>query len=216
MIVFVAPQAGRVAQKHGSRWPLTFGLTMAGTGLLLLSRVGTATNYGIVIPILMMMGIGMGSTMTPMTAAVMNAVGPARAGLGSAATNTAREVGGVFGVALLGTLLTTGLKSALNSSLARISLAPGVRSSIVATAGHAQLNPAQLRSLPASQSTYVQHAFGQAFMHGFRISLTVAGCLALVTAIIANRNIGRGQTVAVDDVGVAGGGVVEPVIAIAH
>ena len=212
MIVFVAPQAGRAAQKWGSRWPLTFGLTMAGTGLLLLSRISTTTNYGLVIPVLMTMGIGMGSTMTPMTAAVMNAVGPARAGLGSAATNTAREVGGVFGVALLGTLLTTGLKSALNTSLARISLAPGVRSSIVATAGHAQLSPKQLRALPADQQTYVQHAFGQAFMHGFRISLTVAGLLALTAALLANRNIGRGQTVASEEPGVGA----DPGLAVAH
>ena len=105
----------------------------------------------------------------------------------------------MFGVALLGTLLTTGLKSALTSSLAKIPLAPGTRSSIVATAGHAQLNPAQLKSLPPDQATYVQHAFGQAFMHGFRISLTVAGLLALVTAVVANRNIGRGQVVATED-----------------
>ncbi|MBV8959574.1 MAG: DHA2 family efflux MFS transporter permease subunit, partial [Actinobacteria bacterium] len=67
MIVFVAPQAGRAAQRWGSRWPLTFGLTLAGTGLLLLSRISTTTNYGLVVPILMTMGIGMGSTMTPMT-----------------------------------------------------------------------------------------------------------------------------------------------------
>jgi len=164
------------------------------------------------IPVLMMMGIGMGSTMTPMTAAVMNAVGPARAGLGSAATNTAREVGGVFGVALLGTLLTTGLKSALNASLARISLAPSVRASIVATASHAQLSPKQLHALPADQQTYVQHAFGQAFMHGFRISLTVAGLLALTAALFANRNIGRGQTVAAEEPGVG----TDPGFAVAH
>jgi EmrB/QacA subfamily drug resistance transporter len=199
MIVFTAPNAGRLAQKYGSRWPLTFGLTLAGSGLLLLSRIGTHTNYLLVTPILMMMGIGMGSTMTPMTAAVMNAVGPQRAGLGSAATNTAREVGGVFGVALLGTLLTGGLRDSLRTALTRITLAPGTRSSIVATAGHGQLNPAQLKALPPDQATYVQHAFGQAFMHGFRISLTVAGLLALVIAAVANRNIGRGQVVASDD-----------------
>jgi hypothetical protein len=104
------------------------------------------------------------------------------------------------------------LKSALNASLARISLAPAVRSSIVASAGHAQLSPSQLRSLPADQSSYVQHAFGQAFMHGFRISLTVAGLLALAAALFANRNIGRGQTVASEEPGVG----TDPGFAVAH
>ena len=43
----------------------------------------------------------------------MNSVGPQRAGLGSAMSNTSREVGGVFGIALLGTILTTKLKASL-------------------------------------------------------------------------------------------------------
>ena len=106
-LFFVAPVAGRLAQRHGSRWPLTAGLVTAGAGLFGYSRVGADTNYWLLAVCLMLMGVGMGMSMTPMTAAVMNAVGPARAGLGSASTNTAREVGGTFGVALLGTVLST-------------------------------------------------------------------------------------------------------------
>ncbi|MBV9665785.1 MAG: hypothetical protein JOZ37_17600, partial [Actinobacteria bacterium] len=96
----------------------------------------------------------------------------------------------------------------------KIALTPGVRSSIVTTASHAQLNPSQLKALPADQAAYVQHAFGQAFMHGFRISLTVAGLLALATAALANRNIGRGQVIAADEMRAeVGDGAV---VAIAH
>ena len=51
-------------------------------------------------------------SLAPMTAAVMNSVGQQRAGLGSAMTNTSREVGGVLGIALLGAILTTQLKDA--------------------------------------------------------------------------------------------------------
>ena len=91
MVILAAPNAGRLASKYGSRWPMTIGLTLAGTGLLVLTRIGPNTSFALIAPVFMMMGIGMGSTMTPMTAAVMNAVGPARAGLGSATTNTSRE-----------------------------------------------------------------------------------------------------------------------------
>src|SRR5207244_12180313 len=79
MVILAAPNAGRLASKYGSRWPMTIGLTLTGTGLILLTRVSATTPFYLVIPIFMMMGLGMGSTMTPMTAAVMNAVGPARA-----------------------------------------------------------------------------------------------------------------------------------------
>ena len=93
MIIIVAPNAGKYASKHGSRVPMTFGLILAGVGLLLLSRISIDTPYLLMAPVFAMMGIGIGATMAPMTAAVMNAVGPERAGLGSATTNTAREVG---------------------------------------------------------------------------------------------------------------------------
>ncbi len=45
MIIIVAPNAGRYASKHGSRIPMTFGLILAGTGLLLLSRISIDTPY---------------------------------------------------------------------------------------------------------------------------------------------------------------------------
>ena len=111
-IIVTAPLAGRYASRHGSRAPMTYGLLLAGGGLLLLGLTLQAdTPYRYLLPVFVVMGHGMGATMAPMTAAVMNAVGPQRAGLGSAMTNTSREVGGVFGIALLGTVLTTKLKT---------------------------------------------------------------------------------------------------------
>src|SRR5204863_94655 len=78
----------------------------------------------VLFPIYLAMGIGLGATMAPMTAAVMNSVGPQRAGLGSAMTNTSREVGGVLGIALLGAILTTELKSAFAPAVAGLGLNP--------------------------------------------------------------------------------------------
>ena len=89
------------------------------------------------------------------TAAIMNAVGPARAGLGSATTNTSREVGGVFGIALLGTLLTTKLKSSLTGAVAGLGLAPAAQSAIVETAGHGRLDPTVLGTLPEANQAAV-------------------------------------------------------------
>jgi EmrB/QacA subfamily drug resistance transporter len=187
MITFIAPQAGKYAQRYGPRWPLTFGLTTAGTGLILMSRANAATPYPYIAVSLAIMGIGMASTMTPMTAAVMGAVGPARAGLGSATTNTAREVGGTLGIAILGTLLTSKLKSSMGHLLAAAGLAPPVRDAIVATAGHGRLDPALLRSLPTQQADAVRHAYQTAFMDGWHLALLLAGSAILFAAFMANR-----------------------------
>ncbi len=192
MIFFVAPQAGRFAQRHGSRYPMTFGPILAGSGLLLMSRISVTTNYKLIIPILMMMGIGMGSTMAPMTAAVMNAVGPQRAGLGSATTNTSREVGGTFGIALLGTLLTTQLRTNLVSSLASLHLEPSRLAGITGAAGHGTLDPKLLEGLPAATANAVRVAFANSFMSGFRIALAVAAAFVYLAAFLAFRFIPSG------------------------
>ena len=189
LIIVAAPNAGRYASKHGSRIPMTFGLVLAGSGLLLLSRISLETPYLLMAPVFAIMGIGIGSTMAPMTAAVMNAVGPERAGLGSATTNSAREVGGVFGIALLGTILTTRLQSTLEPSLRAIGVAPSQQAAIEAAAGHGTLEPSVLAGLSPEQQGVVVQAFRESFMSGFRVSLMVGGLVLLIAAVVANRFI---------------------------
>jgi hypothetical protein len=130
--------------------------------------------------------------MAPMTAAVMNAVGPQRAGMGSAMTNSSREVGGVLGIALLGTILTTTLKGALLPVLAGLGLPPARQAAIAAAAAHGTLNPSLLAGLDPGLAGRVVDAFGQAFMSGFHQALTFGGVILLVAAVIANRWIPSG------------------------
>jgi predicted MFS family arabinose efflux permease len=189
MIIVTAPNAGKYAQRHGSRIPMTYGLILAGAGLLVLSRLSLDTSYWVMFPVFAVMGHGIGATMAPMTAAVMNAVGPQRAGLGSAMTNTSREVGGVFGIALLGTILTTKLKSTIGPALAGLGLSPQQAATVKEAAGHGAIDPQSLSLVPPEQRAAVVQAFKESFMSGFRISLIVAGLVLLVAAIIANRFI---------------------------
>jgi EmrB/QacA subfamily drug resistance transporter len=192
MIIVTAPNAGRIAQRVGSRGPMVYGLTLVGLGLLASTRFGVATPYWLMAPVWAVMGHGMGATMAPMTAAVMNAVGPQRAGLGSAMTNTSREVGGVFGIALLGTILTTKLKGSIASGLAAMGLTGPAVERIAEAAGHGRLDPALLAGLSPEQAAAVGQAFNGAFLDGFRLALTVAGSVLLLAASVAYRWIPRG------------------------
>jgi len=192
MVIVAAPNAGRFASKYGPRIPMIIGPAMAGTGLLLLTRIGDSTPFYLIAPVFMLMGFGMGSTMTPMTAAVMNAVGPERAGLGSATTNTSRELGGVFGIALLGTLLTTKLKSVLTVSIAGLGLSTQQQGVVLATAGHGRLDPTVLSALGPTQAAGVVHAYGSAFIDGFHLALMVAAFFLFAAATASFLFIPRG------------------------
>ena len=188
MIVVTAPNSGHYASKHGSRGPMTYGLILAGGGLVALSLITAGTPYWVMGVLFAIMGHGMGSTMAPMTAAVMNSVGPQRAGLGSAMTNTSREVGGVFGIALFGTILFTRLEAVLAPSLDRLGLSASQQASITSAAGHGQLDVGALGLRP-DQAAAVGRAFGDAFMSGFRLALIAAGLALLAAAVVANRFI---------------------------
>ena len=64
-------------------------------------------------PAMVLGGIGMAITMTPMTAAALSAVPVDKAGVGSGMLNTFRQVGGALGIAVMGAILASGSKSAL-------------------------------------------------------------------------------------------------------
>jgi EmrB/QacA subfamily drug resistance transporter len=190
MIVVTAPLAGRYASQHGSRAPMTYGLLLAAGGLLFFgTQLQVDTPYWVMLPVFAIMGHGMAAVMSPMTAAVMNAVGPQRAGLGSAMTNTSREVGGVFGIALLGTVLTTTLKSSLTPALSGLGLSSAQQEAIATAGGHGTLDPSVLQGLSPDQAASVVNAYGQAFMSGFHVALFVGGLILVASAIVAYRFI---------------------------
>jgi EmrB/QacA subfamily drug resistance transporter len=193
-IVVTAPYAGKYASKHGSRGPMTYGLCLAGGGLFLLGLLlSPTTNYWLMFPIFLAMGHGMGATMAPMTAAVMNSVGRERAGLGSAMTNTSREVGGVLGIALLGAILSSRISSAFAPSIASLGLDAAQLRSVAESAKHGGLN---LAGLAPAQAEAVRSAFNTAFMQGFRPALLFAGTVLLVAAFVSNRFIPGRDTIA--------------------
>jgi hypothetical protein len=94
----------------------------------------------------------------------------------------------VFGIALLGTILFTRLKSVLVPSLAGLGLTAQQQASIATSASHGQLDVTQY-GLTAQQQAAVGQAFGDAFMSGFRVALLAAGAVLLVAALVANRFI---------------------------
>jgi predicted MFS family arabinose efflux permease len=190
-IILTAPLAGHVAQRIGPRIPMTYGLTIASAGLLGLTIVQPDTPFWQLAILFVLMGHGLGSTMAPMTAAVMGAVGPQRAGLGSAMTNTSREVGGVVGIALLGTVLFDRLGSVLVPRLADLGLTGPQASAVARAASHGFVSPDELGTLGLSpeQAAGFGAAFRDAYMSGFHLALLIAGLVLLTAAVVANRFI---------------------------
>ena len=107
MIVLIAPLAGRLADRVGPRPLMTFGLTAVSGALFWQSHITVSSGYGALLPGFVLMGIGMAFVMSPMSTAAMNSVEQAKAGVASGILSMNRMVGGTFGVAVLGALVST-------------------------------------------------------------------------------------------------------------
>jgi EmrB/QacA subfamily drug resistance transporter len=108
LIIFVAPVGGRLADRIGSRWLMTGGMTLVAIHLLLLTRLDLESSYvTTLLPSLLVGGVGIALVMTPSSAAAMKAVSVDKAGVGSAVLNAFRQVGGSVGIALMGAVVAT-------------------------------------------------------------------------------------------------------------
>jgi EmrB/QacA subfamily drug resistance transporter len=107
MPIFVAPIAGVLSDRVGSRPLLVVGMALMAVGLGWIAAVATPTvEYLVLVPAFMLAGIGMSLFFAPTANLVLSAVRPEEEGRASGANNTIREVGGVFGVAVLASVFS--------------------------------------------------------------------------------------------------------------
>jgi EmrB/QacA subfamily drug resistance transporter len=106
-IIFIAPIAGRLADKLGPRALMVPGLVLVTVSLILFSVQTASSTFWTLLPALFIGGVGMAMAMAPTTTAAMHAVPVAKAGVGSAVINSMRQVGGSIGIALMGAIVAT-------------------------------------------------------------------------------------------------------------
>ncbi len=181
MIMFIAPIAGRLTDRVGPRPLITFGLLCVSGAVFWQSHMTIDSGYASLLPGFVLMGIGMGFVMSPMSTAAMNSVQQTKAGVASGILSMNRMVGGTFGVAILGAMVATLGRSRIDQLLpalpeaARARLASGLGSG------------ANLHGVPEHIVQASQSAFVYALQYGLRLGAAVA----LFGAVLAWSMIGR-------------------------
>ena len=174
IIIVAGPVAGRLTDRIGPRPLMTAGLLLCAASLFLQSRLEVDTGYMQLLPAFLLLGLGLGLTMSPMSTAAMNSVDKTKAGVASGVLSMSRMVGGTFGVAVLGALVT----AVGSSKLAE--LLPGVPAG---TRDH--LAEALGQSGAAGTSPQVADAMTHAYVSAVSTAFTVATFVALFGAFVA-------------------------------
>jgi nitrate/nitrite transporter NarK len=107
MPMLVAPIAGPLSDRWGGRPLIITGLVLQATGLAWLALVTSATvGYATLIPAFVISGVGMALFFVPVANTVLGSVRPDQEGIASGANNAIRELGGVFGIAVLASVFS--------------------------------------------------------------------------------------------------------------
>jgi EmrB/QacA subfamily drug resistance transporter len=102
LLLALSTPSGAIAQRIGPRIPLTIGAVLAGTGLLLMTRIHPGDGYLTgVLPSLIVFGVGLGTLITPITATVLASVDSRHSGIASAVNNALSRLGQMIAVAAL-------------------------------------------------------------------------------------------------------------------
>jgi EmrB/QacA subfamily drug resistance transporter len=107
MPIFIAPIAGAMSDRIGGQRLMAGGLALQSAGLIWIASVSTPTiPYSHLVAPFVLSGVGMSLFFAPVANVVLSSVRPDQEGKASGANNAIRELGGVFGVAVLASIFT--------------------------------------------------------------------------------------------------------------
>jgi EmrB/QacA subfamily drug resistance transporter len=177
VIIVMGPLAGRLTDRVGARPLMTLGLVIVSAAIAIQSRLTVHSGYGLLLPGFVLMGIGMGLVMSPMSTAAMNAVDRTKAGAASGVLSMSRMVGSTFGVAIMGALVATIGRSKIDQSLPHVPSA--TRAAIANSLGSGG-------TITGHHTTpQIVDATREAFVSALSTGLTIGAVVTLAGAVLA-------------------------------
>ena len=183
-----APLSAKLAERFGTKAIVTAGLVSMAIGFAWTTRDTATTSYWLVVGQMFFMGGGLGLVSAPATEAIMGALPPEKAGVGSAVNDTARELGGTLGVAIIGSLFASVYASRLGELLSGSALPADAQRIAGESVGAGVEVARQAGEVAGPQAgSAVKAAVDAAFIDGFRVGSWVSAVVVFAGALIAWR-----------------------------
>ena len=132
LMLLLSSRAGRWAQAHGPRIPMTVGPILGAAGLLLMLRIGAEASYPTqVLPAVLVFGLGLSALVAPLTTAVLGSVSSDQAGIASGVNNAVARTSQLLAVAALPALAGIGADALVDPA----AFASGFRIAMLLCAG---------------------------------------------------------------------------------
>ncbi len=195
MLASLSRWAGSLADRIGARLPIVIGTLVTAAALLQMSTIGVTRGpsdfWTTFFPGVLLFGIGLGLTVTPLTTTVMGALDTQMVGMASGINNAVSRTAGVFATAIIGALFMMAFTGAVEDRTAALGLSDQARRDLRKEA--ARLGDASVpASVPREQAERVDRDIKEGFVYAFRVVLFIAAGMILVSTVIAATMIGDG------------------------
>jgi MFS family permease len=185
-MVVAMPLGGRFFERFGPVPPIVAGGTLAAIAMLLLGHVSTSSGYGEVWPALALLGLGIGTALTPLNLAALNATPIRNHGTIAGVLAMIAGLGGMFGVALTGALFESRqTRDTVNAAANRgIHITDGsARTLDGLMSGTPDANTA-LAHYPAAQHAALKAAVHEGFVSAFGTAMELSFALVALGIVL--------------------------------
>jgi EmrB/QacA subfamily drug resistance transporter len=187
--------SGGLADRYGAKPPLVFGPIVVAIGFCLFALPSAGGSYWTTFfPAMIVLGLGMATSVTPLTTTVMNSVPEEHAGIASGINNAFSRLAGVLSIAVFGIVMLASFEHHLSARLAAIDIEPGIHREIEGQ--RVKLAAIEIpQQLDAGERQKVRRSIDESFIGGFRLVMFAASGLALLSSVTAWLMIERKHTV---------------------
>ena len=176
-----------LAQRWGSRSVVVTGLSIVIAGLLAMGLVSANTVYAFTGMCLGLVGLGLGLTLPQATNGVLASVPRDRAGIGSAVNDAVGELGGSFGVAILGGVMSFFYRDSIQQAISDAGDAVNVLPAHALDAARESLAAASIEAarLPSDVGQVFRDVAGDAFVTGMTWALSIGAAFVIAGLVLA-------------------------------
>jgi EmrB/QacA subfamily drug resistance transporter len=181
--------------RQGARVPMTIGCVLAAVGIVISSHlIGPHVYLPTLGWALTIAGVGFGIMLVPVTSTPLTVVRPEHSGMAASVTNTSREMGAVFGVAVLGSIVNSKLTGQLAARLKALGIPPSFQTLVIhavdgggngLSGGAASKAEHSKNAQIAALANKVVNAAYDAFGSGLHIALDISAILLVIGAVVA-------------------------------
>ena len=200
-IFLTAGIAGRLTSRVPRRLLIAPGFVLIGAGMLLMRGLTPASTWTHLLPGMILAGVGAGLVNVPLVSTAVGVVEPVRAGMASGINSTLRQVGIATGVAALGYLFASQIRSTAINHLADTPLSASAHQIAHSISGGAAAEA--IATTPARLRSIVAGAARAGFVSGLNEILLVGAIVALAAAVVSLVLIRERDFITTDEVAVA-------------